>query len=144
MSKSKSSLFHTTKSNARMLDILAKIAIKRLIRNTPGGSTKSMACAAYDIVTGEVVAAFAGEPPDINNIHPTLQALANDIGGIGSHGLTERNRVGVCAEFQVVNQLLMRGSSFSNIRLTEAIRPRTGEVRPYCANCQKMFSKLIK
>lgn len=63
----------------------------------------------------------------------------NRIGGIGSLRVTNKNTVGVCAEFRAVNQLLINGSDIANIRLTEAIRPRTGKVRPYCDNCVEMF-----
>ena len=112
-----------------------------MIDSTPGGNKKSMACGAYDVKTGNIATAFAGEPPD--KIHPLLQKIAEQLGGIGSHGLTERNKVGVCAEFHVVNQLLNNGSNWSDIKLTAAIRPRTGEPQPYCANCKNMFADLI-
>lgn len=64
--------------------------------------------------------------------------------GIGTHGLTSRNTVGVCAEFHVVNSLLLSGCKWSDIRLTPAIRPRTGEIMPYCNNCLAMFGDLIE
>lgn len=50
-----------------------------------------------------------------------------------------KNNIGVCAEFRMINN----GSDISDIRLTEAIRPRTGEVRPYCDNCLEMFSDIL-
>ena len=86
--------------------------------------------------------AFAGKIPD--QIHPELIRRADKIGGIGSKGVSTKNTVGVCAEFQAVNTLLMNGSKISDIKLTHAIRPRTGKGHPYCANCKKMFSDLIK
>lgn len=110
-----------------------------MIASTPGGIRKSMAIGAYDLKTGQVVADFAGPIPD--EISPIL--IEKEIGGIGSLGLTERNTVGVCAEFRAINQLLLNGSEISDIRLTAPIRPRTGEVRPNCANCLEMFSDIL-
>ena len=42
-----------------------------------------------------------------------------------------------------INSLLLNGCNIEDIRLTEAIRPRTGEIRPYCDNCKEMFSDII-
>ena len=145
MSKSYSGLFHGTsgsKASKNEKRIQALESVRKLIADTPGGKRKSMAAGAYDLKTGKNVAAFAGEIP--KRIHPELRKRAEAIGGIGTHGLTSRNTVGVCAEFHVVNSLLLSGCKWSDIRLTPAIRPRTGEVMPYCDNCLAMFSDLIK
>lgn len=115
--------------------------IEDKIINTPGGKGKSMIVCAYDIRTQKIVAEFAGEIP--NTISPVLIERANRIGGIGSLGVSERNTVGVCAEFHAINSLLLNGCNIEDIRLTEAIRPRTGEIRPYCDNCKEMFSDII-
>jgi len=58
--------------------------------------------------------------------------------------LSTKNTVDVCTEFHVVNDLLLNGSNISDNKLTHSIRPRTGKGRPYCINCKKMFSDLIK
>ena len=116
--------------------------IDSAIKNTPGGKGKSMIVGAYDVKTGKTSVAFAGPIP--KKIHPDLKKLADKIGGIGSKGVSIKNTVGVCAEFQAVNNLLWSGSKLSDIKLTEAIRPRTGNKMPYCANCAKMFKNLIK
>ncbi len=100
-----------------------------------------MAVGAYDKNTGRIVAAFAGEIP--KHIAPELIERASLIGGIGSHGVTERNTVGICAEFHVVNSLLLGGSKWEDIRLTPAIRPRTGKEMPFCDNCKIMFHDII-
>ena len=142
MSKGRSGLFPRTRANAKILRAASYWAVRRMIAHTKGGKGKAMAVGAYDLKTGEVVAAFAGKPPE--KIHPDLIDRANKIGGIGSKGVSTKNYVGVCAEFHAVNKLLLNGSKLSDIKLTHAIRPRNGEGCPYCANCKKMFSDLIK
>ncbi len=141
MSKSRSGLFPRSTANAKMLRAAAYKAIHGMIAKTKGGRGKAMAIGAYDVKTGKIVTSFAGNIP--SKIHPELIKRANKIGGIGSTGLSNRNKVGVCAEFHVVNELLLSGSNISDIKLTHAIRPRTGEICPYCINCTKMFSDLI-
>lgn len=144
MSKSSSGLFHGTSGNNASRSLMSQKALEtvgRLIQKTPGAKKKSMAVGAYDQSTGKMIAAFAGEIPQ--RIHPELRKRAETIGGIGSHGLSNKNTVGVCAEFHVVNSLLLGGSKWSDIKLTPAIRPRTGEKMPYCSNCLAMFGDLI-
>ncbi len=142
MSKSRSGLFPGSTANAKILRATAYRAIHTMVENTKGSKGKSMAIGAYDVKTGKIVTSFAGSIPD--KIHPELIKRAEKIGGIGTKGLSTKNTVGVCAEFHVVNELLLSGSKISDIKLTHAIRPRTGKGRPYCINCKKMFSDLIK
>ncbi len=145
MSKPSSGLFHGTSgshASASEKRNQALATVKKLIAETPGGKKKAMAVGAYDSKTGKNVAAFAGEIP--KRIHPELRKRAEKIGGIGTHGLTSRNTVGVCAEFHAVNSLLLSGCKWSDIRLTPAIRPRTGTIMPYCDNCLAMFDDLIR
>lgn len=144
MSKSNSGLFHGTSGSNASRSLMRQKALEtvgKLIQKTPGSKKKSMAVGTYDQSTGKTVAAFAGEIP--KRIHPELRKRAEAIGGIGSHGLSTKNTVGVCAEFHVVNSLLLSGSKWSDIKLTPAIRPRTGQKMPYCANCLAMFGDLI-
>lgn len=144
MSKGDSGLFHGTSGKRFGLTQLrasTRKAVNQLIENTPGSKRKSMAVGAYDKNTGKIVAAFAGEIP--KHIAPELMERASLIGGIGSHGVTERNTVGVCAEFHVVNSLLLSGSKWKDIRITPAIRPRTGKEMPFCDNCKIMFHDII-
>lgn len=145
MSKSSSGLFHGTAgshaSNKSLRDA-TRDTVNKLIANTPGSKKKAIAVGAYDKRTGKTVAAFAGEIP--KRIHPELRKRAESIGGIGSHGLTARNIIGVCAEFHVVNSLLLGGAKWSDIRLTTPIRPRTGTEMPFCDNCKTMFADLIE
>lgn len=144
MSKSTSRLFPGTTGDNEAHSLLRAIAIEtvyRLIKDTPGSKKKAVAVGAYDERTGRAVAAFAGDMP--RKIAPELRNRAEAIGGLGSLGLTERNIVGVCAEFHVVNKLLLSGAKWEDIHLTPAIRPRTGQIIPFCANCKAMFYDLI-
>lgn len=144
MSKRNSGLFKNTKGEKAVraqLQAKAQEAVFKLIGSTPDSKKKAMAVGAYDIRTGKVVAAFAGEIP--KQIAPELLKRAETIGGLGTHGLSERNIVGVCAEFHVVNLLLLGGAKWEDIHLTPAIRPRTGQVVPYCENCKAMFKDFM-
>lgn len=151
MSKDSSGLFSgtsgaksATKSTYSTTVLKQRISTKidSSIRNTPGGKGKSMIVGAYDKKTGKTSVSFAGPIP--KRIHPELKKLADKIGGLGSKGVSGKNTVGVCAEFQTVNKLLWSGSKLSDIRLTKPIRPRTGKEMPFCPNCAKMFKDLIK
>lgn len=113
-----------------------------LINITPGANEKSVAIGAFDIKTGQVVADFAVPIPE--TIDPILLKRAKSLGGIGSRGLTKRNTVGVCAEFRSANTLLLNGSKIENIRFTQAIRPRTGQIIPTCNNCLRIFEEAFK
>ena len=117
--------------------------IEKLIKDTSGGKKKAMVIAAYDEKTGKSVAAFAGAPPDEADVPEELLELCKRVGPIGSTGVTDHNTVGVCAEFQVVYQLLKSGSKLEDIKLTKAIRPRTGMYQDYCDNCKAMFAEII-
>ena len=141
MSKGISGLFSNISS---VKSIYRKGAIDKardLIKNTPNGKIKSVVVGAYDASTGKAYASFAGKIP--NKIHPKLMELAEEIGGIGSHGLTDKNIVGVCAEFHVVNDMLNSGVKYSDIKIVKAIRPRTGKFIPFCKNCKTMFKDII-
>ena len=91
---------------------------------------------------GRVSASFSGDVPD--KISGSLIKRANRIGGIGSNGLTSGNVVGRCAEFRSANTLMLRGSRVNNIRFTDAVRPRTGEVVPTCKNCTSIFKEAFR
>ena len=145
MSKGDSGLFHNTagsKATTNALHAKVRDRIKTAIELTPGSKKKAMIAGAYNKKTGEPVVAFSGEVP--KKIHPLLLAKAKEIGGIGTHGLTDRNTVGVCAEFHLVNKMLLSGVKWSDIRITTAVRPRTGQSIPFCANCVAMFSDIIE
>lgn len=46
----------------------------------------------------------------------------------------------MCAEDHVRAQLVSRGAQPSDVRVTEAIRPRTGEIKPVCPRCQERWT----
>ena len=149
MSKPSSNLVFNTKGDKSLKKIISNRLkqltyekIKVRISTTKTGKTKSAIVGAYDIRTNKIVVAFAGPIPKI--IHPELIKRADKIGGIGTHGKTKRNTIGVCAEFHVINKLLLNGSDISNIRLVKAIRPRTGKPIPYCKNCEEMFKDILR
>jgi len=111
-----------------------------LINNTVGSKQKATAIGAYDIKSGNVTASFAGEIP--TSINQQLVDASETIGGIGSKGVNGKNTVGVCAEFQSANTLLNQGGILENMRFTDAVRPRTGQIIPTCTNCQNIFDIL--
>src|SRR5579864_5814072 len=91
---------------------------------------------ALDTATGNVVAATRVSPGSIGSINPALANLAEQqLGGVGATTPGVVAPVGFCAEFQAVNQLLNQGSVLEDIRLTDVIRPRIGDVVPKCGNC---------
>ena len=54
------------------------------------------------------------------------------------------NIIGNCAEQHVVDSLLkdFPRIKIGDIQFSRAIRPRTGEIRPYCENCCRLFKQL--
>ena len=124
-----------------LLKIKAEQAMQNLIVSTTNGNKKAMVVGAYDLKTEKVIAEFAGDIPE--TISPILLERAEKIGGVGSLGITQKNTVGACAEFRAINKLLLDGSDITDIKFTDAIRPRTGKVRPYCDNCRAMFGDII-
>ncbi|MCF0241490.1 MAG: hypothetical protein HUK25_02580 [Treponema sp.] len=149
MSKDSSGLFNGTSGSKSTKSLPSKSELKNrisekqetLIEKTPGGKGKSLIIGAFDETTGKTSVAFAGEPP--KKIHPVLQKLADEMGGIGSLGVSDKNKLGVCAEFHVVNSLLWSGSKLENIKFTTPTRPRNGEAIDFCPNCVKMFKEQI-
>lgn len=149
MSKDSSGLFSGTSGAKSTNSLPTKNELKKrikekqesLIEKTPGGNGKSLIIGAFDETTGKTSVAFAGEPP--KKVHPVLQKIADKLGGIGSLGVSGKNKIGVCAEFHVVNNLLWSGSKLENIKLTTPTRPRTGEAIDFCPNCVKMFKEQI-
>jgi RHS repeat-associated protein len=119
----------------------AKEALKLFVDAlNAAGQRPATAVVAYDVKTGNMVTVTSGTVP--TNIHPELAKLANEAGGLGVK-TASGNTVGCCAEFRGANELLQSGSRLEDIRFTDAIRPRNGQVIPACENCQAMFGKNI-
>jgi hypothetical protein len=98
----------------------------------------AVAVGTYDIKTGRVGANVNGDIPE--NINPQLRARADEIGGIGSKGVSGKNTVGRCAEQRAANDLLNQGSNIGDIRFTDPVRPNRPHiiVEP-CPNCKQIF-----
>ena len=88
----------------------------------------------------QTVIGTSGVPP--TSLAPQLEAAAGELGGVGAK-TTSGNTVGCCGEFHAANGLLLKNPSATpqQINFTPAIRPRTGQVVPMCANCEIMFKK---
>lgn len=88
----------------------------------------------------QTVIGTSGAPP--TSLAPQLEAAAGELGGVGTK-TASGNTVGCCGEFHAANELLFKNPSATpqQINFTPAIRPRTGQVVPMCANCEIMFKK---
>lgn len=100
------------------------------------GRFPSTVSAAEDLVSGNVAARASAAPP--SNIAPELNGAAERLGGVGAR-TSCGNVVGACSEFHAANEVLLQGAKLNNVRVTPAIRPRTGQVIPRCPNCEKIF-----
>jgi filamentous hemagglutinin len=98
------------------------------------------AVVVYDVRTGAMVVAVSGTPP--STVAPDLLANVQKLGAIGTR--VNGNTLGACSEFRGGNQLLLEGSKLSDLRWTDAIRPRTGSVKPPCTNCQNTLGPNVK
>ncbi|MFY7936309.1 MAG: DUF6443 domain-containing protein [Flavobacterium sp.] len=78
------------------------------------------------------------------SIAPQLENAAAQIGGIGAKN--SGNTVGCCSEFRAANSLLLEYPQYGiqDLKITPAIRPRTGQVVPRCDNCGAMFGSTPK
>jgi len=91
-------------------------------------------------LNGSTAIATSGKIP--GKIAPALQQAANKIGGVGKKNGT--NTVGCCSEFRAANQVLLENPTVrdaTRVKLTKAIRPRTGQQVPRCDNCSAIFGK---
>lgn len=96
-----------------------------------------------------VVCDFSRGAKAAHTYNPLLSKLMS-LGVVGQkrkfvvHGRTylSNNVLGHCAEQHAANELYKKGSRcpLNNIEFSRAIRPRTGERKDYCDNCQIIFS----
>lgn len=65
------------------------------------------------------------------------------LGTIGTFTSKVKHPIGYCAEQNVANRLmLVTNKHFSEVQFSLAIRPKTGEIVPYCDNCKTLFNQL--
>ena len=91
-------------------------------------------------LNGQTAIGTSGAPPAV--IAPQLEVAAGELGGVGARSASGPT-VGCCGEFHSANDLLLKNPNAapSDINFTPAIRPRTGQAVPTCANCATMFKK---
>lgn len=82
--------------------------------------------------------------PTSGMYEPLLEIALTQLGGVGQQS---RNgcpyTIGNCAEPHTANKLLKDNCvGLEQILFSTALRPRTRQVIPYCANCRAVFSSL--
>ena len=82
--------------------------------------------------------------PILGMYEPQLEIALTRLGGVGQHS---RNgcpyTIGNCAEPHAANKLLKDNCvGLDQILFSTALRPRTRQVIPYCANCRAVFPSL--
>lgn len=84
--------------------------------------------------------------PTSGMYEPLLEIALTQLGGVGHHS---RNgcpyTIGNCAEPHAANKLLKNTAAavgLEQILFSTALRPRTRQVIPYCANCRAVFPSL--
>lgn len=82
--------------------------------------------------------------PTSGMYEPLLEIALTQLGGVGQHS---RNgcpyTIGNCAEPHAANKLLKDNCvGLDRILFSTALRPRTRQVIPYCANCRAVFPSL--
>lgn len=85
----------------------------------------------------------------INYVYDNLiESALSDLGRIGLDSGLCNNIIGNCAEPHAANLFIRKygkkGVSINDFEFGEAIRPRTGQRIPYCANCLMTFPSLLK
>ncbi len=110
----------------------------------------SAAIVAMDAKTMQVGDARLSGIPVPSRIDKVLEQRSNQIGGVGSTGVTtaasssnsKGNIVGACAEYHSGNDLLAKGTKIHNLKFTVAVRPSdTTKIVPTCPNCQQTFKE---
>lgn len=75
---------------------------------------------------------------------PLLEAAMNNLGGVGQRRNGCPYVIGNCAEPHVANRLLnnLANAGLDQIVFSAALRPRTRQTIPFCANCRAIFPTL--
>lgn len=77
--------------------------------------------------------------------HKVLKKELKRLGNIGTRSCIDKGYViGNCAEQHAGNNYMKRfhENHLNNLYFTEAVRPRTMEIFPYCDNCKTVFPNL--
>jgi RHS repeat-associated protein len=101
---------------------------------------KSVAVGAFDARTGQYV--VTGSGPVMTESTDAMKILAEKAGGLGV--VKNGKCIGCCAEFHAADKLIRGGSIITDIRFTEAIRPRNELPIKMCENCLDMFKSNVK
>lgn len=69
--------------------------------------------------------------------------IVTTLGTIGQKTANVDHPIGYCAEQNVANRLMLfTDAPYQCIEFSIAIRPKTGQVIPYCDNCKRLFNQL--
>ncbi len=145
-------------NNLTHIDNVADKAQKELIENINGFTSKNQATktatmvAAYDPMTGRTAVGSNNANVNSESLHPvTVKYIEDKLGvKIGEFTSFCKNKAGACAEVSAADQLVRNGSDPSNIKFTEALRPRdvwgkdhipSSAIIPQCSNCQVTWPK---
>lgn len=104
----------------------------------------AMAAICHDKVNTQVAKGYAHNPKG-TKWHAFLKRKLLKLGNIGkgSH-IGKGYIIGNCAEQHAGNNYMNKyhENDISKLHFTEAVRPRTMEVFPYCDNCKAIFPNL--
>lgn len=76
--------------------------------------------------------------------HKTLfEHINQTLGTIGTFTNNVEHPIGYCAGQNVANRLMLATDApYQDAKFSIAIRPKTGEIVPYCDNCKSLFTQL--
>lgn len=83
--------------------------------------------------------------PRLGMYEPILENALNQLGVVGQHAINGcPYPIGNCAEPHAANKLIRDNNHarLNQVLFSSALRPRTQQVIPYCANCRAIFPNL--
>jgi uncharacterized protein RhaS with RHS repeats len=92
---------------------------------------------------GKIVTATSSKNPPAQ-VAGQMKKAADKLGGLGSTGVTAKNKVGCCAEFNAANKIISKSPLVqrSQIQFSKPMQPRTPDKpQQMCKNCETMFNK---
>lgn len=95
------------------------------------------AAICHDVTCMWKRSSFSHYPASVN-WHPVLRTKLEELGTIG------QRLIGNCAEQHAANHYMnhLKENNLNALHFSVALRPRTKEVIPYCANCKHTFPNL--